>query len=70
MVTPDIKKRLIKTKGDGKYHVELNLIAWGSNDPKYDIRRWSDEGKYYKGLCMSKEELMEFIEELKGVEIE
>ena len=66
MVTPNIKERICQTKGD-KYHIELNLIAWGSNDPKYDIRRWSDEGKYYKGLCLSREELMEFIEELKGV---
>ena len=31
------------------YTIELNLIKWNNNDPKYDLRRWKD-GKPLKGI--------------------
>ena len=37
---------------------ELNLISWNENEPKYDIRAWSeDHSKMGKGITLSKEEL-------------
>ena len=37
---------------------ELNLISWGGNEPKYDIRAWNeDHTKMSKGITLSKEEL-------------
>ena len=41
------------------YHLELNLIKWGGNAPKYDLRRWnSDRSRMTKGITLSKEELV------------
>lgn len=41
------------------YHLELNLIKWGGNTPKYDLRRWnSDRSRMAKGITLSKEELV------------
>lgn len=37
---------------------ELNLISWNGNEPKYDIRPWSEEHqKMGKGITLTKEEL-------------
>lgn len=39
---------------------ELNLISWNGNDPKYDIREWSEEhDKMGKGVTLTKDELRE-----------
>lgn len=38
---------------------ELNLISWNGNEPKYDIRSWSeDHQKMGKGITLTKEELI------------
>lgn len=43
--------------GNG-WHKELNLVKWGDNPPKYDLRSWNeDREKMGKGLTFSKEEL-------------
>lgn len=37
---------------------ELNLVAWGENEPKYDIREWAaDHSKMGKGVTLSEDEL-------------
>ena len=35
------------------YHLELNLIEWGDNEPKYDLRRWNeDRSRMTKGITL------------------
>lgn len=42
----------------GGWKKELNLVAWGDNEPKYDIRDWSeDHSKMGKGVTLSEDEL-------------
>ena len=39
---------------------ELNLVKWGDNNPKYDIRDWDEKHeKMGKGVTFTKEELEE-----------
>ena len=46
------------------YHLELNLVKWGENEPKYDLRRWNDDrSKMTKG----KEELLTLQDELSNI---
>lgn len=68
----DIKYEIIQTMGilseNAKgWKKELNLISWNGRDPKYDIRDWSeDHSKMGKGVTLSKEELAQLKEILKG----
>lgn len=50
------------------YHLELNLVKWGDNEPKYDLRRWNeDRSKMTKGVTLSKEELLILQDELSNI---
>lgn len=60
---PELKCEILETLAElpeeRGYHLELNLIKWGSNAPKYDLRRWNgDRSKMTKGITLSKEELV------------
>lgn len=71
---PDLKCEILETlvmlPKSGKYHKELNLIKWGDNPPKYDLRGWSgDRSEMTKGITFSKEELKILKEELGGIEL-
>lgn len=42
----------------GGWNLELNIVQWGDNEPKFDLRPWSPEhDKWGKGCPISKEEL-------------
>lgn len=46
-----------KSGGDGKITKELNIVKWGNNPAKFDIRAWNaDHTKAYKGIALDKEE--------------
>lgn len=48
---------VIFDKGNG-WKKELNIVRWGDNDPKYDVRMWNDDHtKMGKGCTFTKEEL-------------
>lgn len=50
------------------YHLELNLVKWGENEPKYDLRRWNDDrSKMTKGITLTKEELLTSQDELSNI---
>lgn len=50
------------------YHLELNLVKWGENEPKYDPRRWNDDrSKMKKGITLTKEELLTLQDELSNI---
>lgn len=64
----EILETLVQLPEDGKYHKELNLIQWGSNQPKYDLRGWNkDRSEMTKGVTLTKEELLKLKEGLGGV---
>ena len=47
---------------------ELNLVSWNGREPVYDIRTWSPDGsKMGKGVTISKEEMENLKELLKGM---
>ena len=52
------------------FALELRLVAWNGNEPKYDIRAWkeTDEGeKMQKGVTLTGEELESLYEVIKGM---
>ena len=65
----DIKFEIIQNLGvlsisQKGWRKEINLISWGSREPKYDIRDWDPEHKRMsKGITLTREEL----EKLKEV---
>lgn len=66
----EILETLIVFPENGDYHKELNLIKWGNNAPKYDLRSWtSDHGKMSKGITLTKDELILLKEELGGIDL-
>lgn len=65
-----IIKELIVFPAEGKYHKELNLIEWGSNKAKYDLRGWTeDRSEMTKGITLTKEELILLKEKLGGIKL-
>lgn len=47
----------ISTKASG-WKKKLTFVKWGDNDPKFDIREWSEDmGKMGKGVTLTQEEL-------------
>ena len=66
----DILETLIEFPGEGMWHKELNLVKWGGNPPKYDLRPWNeDRSQMGKGVTLSKEELKILKEELGGIKL-
>jgi hypothetical protein len=48
------------------WEMQLNVVQWGANKPKYDLRTWSpDHAKMGKGLTLTREEV-EKLHELLG----
>lgn len=40
------------------WEMQLNVVQWGANKPKYDLRTWSpDHAKMGKGLTLTREEV-------------
>lgn len=67
---PDIKCEILDTlvefPAEGSWHKELNLVKWGNNPPKYDLRPRNEErSQMGKGITLSKEELL-YLKEALG----
>ena len=61
-------ENFIKFPESRGYHLELNLVKWGENEPKYDLRRWNeDRSRMTKGATLSKEELLILRDELSKI---
>ena len=46
------------------WRLELNMVSWNGNPPKYDIRDWSPDGsRMAKGISLTEDEL----KTLKGI---
>lgn len=46
---------------------QLNLMRWGSAQPKYDIRNWSPAGSPWKGISIDKEDMESLLILLEGL---
>lgn len=52
-----VEKILSVNDGSSDWDLELNLISWNGKEPKYDLRKWSQDGtKMSKGLTMTEDE--------------
>ena len=66
----EILDTLIEFPSDGRWHKELNLVKWGSNAPKYDLRPWNDDRSMMgKGVTLTKEELQCLKDELSKINL-
>lgn len=51
------------------WQIELNIVKWGDNEPKYDIRAWSpDHTKCGKGISLTADEISVLRDLLNEVE--
>lgn len=58
----EIVKSIAVLCDTGKLTTELNIISYGGNEPKYDLRKWrtgNGEKKMQKGITLTREELLE-----------
>lgn len=54
--------------GDGSWQKHLTLTKWGDNEPKYDIRAWSDDmTKMSKGVTLTDGELFDLFSLIEGL---
>lgn len=59
----DIKCEIIQgigviSEGTKGWNMELNIVKWGDNEPKYDIRSWNeDHTKMGKGVTLTSDEI-------------
>lgn len=64
----EVKKHVatISSTSDGRYTLELNLISYGDNPPKYDLRKW-DRGnnRMFKGVTFSTDEAAQIVQALQ-----
>ena len=44
--------------------IQLNYMKWHDNPPKYDLRKWSEDGEPQKGFTLSMDELEELSDKL------
>ena len=59
----EIVERLVVLK-DRKpaWDLELNLVSWNGNEPKYDIREWNEEhARCGKGITFGLDELKKLV---------
>lgn len=57
--TYEIKKHVatITETHEGDYTLELNIISYNGNDPKYDLRKWDRKNdKMQKGITFTPDE--------------
>jgi len=69
-LTYTIVQTLLVFPAEGKFHKELNLVEWGKNKAKYDLRGWNDDrSEMTKGITLSKEELLLLQNELPKINL-
>ncbi len=56
MIDYDIVRNISVIREAGTKTLELNVVRWGKNLPKYDLRKWND-GEPEKGITLNEEEL-------------
>lgn len=63
-----IEKFGILSTSKSGWNLELNLVQWGDNQPKFDLRSWSsDHSKMGKGVGLTHDELKQLQQVLQNV---
>ncbi|AVH75309.1 YdbC family protein [Weissella koreensis] len=63
-----IEKFGILSTSKSGWNLELNLVQWGDNQPKFDLRSWSpDHNKMGKGVGLTHDELKQLQQVLQNV---
>ena len=64
--TPEIQKHICTFGGNGKgWYRELNIVKWGDQEPKFDLRAWNEDHKSCtKGFTFSEEEAVKIAQAL------
>lgn len=62
----EIIKEILKVPKDNGQSIQLNIIKWGRNSSKYDLRVWDGE-KSLKGFTLSEEELKRLCRAVKSM---
>ena len=61
----DIKFEIVEEFGqfgNGMYSPELNKVKWNDSEPKWDIRKWSEDGKTpFKGVALDDSEASQLV---------
>jgi len=52
------------------WDIEIALVKWGNRQPKYDIRKWGNDGKPGKGVTFSESQFRQFISLIKQIDEE
>lgn len=53
-----IEQLVVLNEKPSGWSMELNIVKWFDNEPKYDIRDWNeDHSRCGKGITLSEEEL-------------
>ena len=55
MTNHTVVKHITNIGSSSTYTIELNVVKWGKNPEKYDIRKWVS-GEPLKGICLDQEE--------------
>lgn len=68
-MSPEITEELgILSISRAGWRLELNRVAWGHHNPKYDLRLWSpDHLIASKGMTLTDSELENLYDILKGI---
>lgn len=66
-ITRQIERQIaVLSEEKGGWLLELNLVAWDGNPPKYDIRNWApDHARCSKGVTLTKKEAARLLEALR-----
>lgn len=71
----DIKFEIIEqlgvlSEGSKGWKKELNLIAWGERDAKYDLRDWDENHeKMTKGITLTTDEIVKLRDILNKIDL-
>ena len=71
----DIKYEIIEqlgvlSEGSKGWKKELNLIAWGERDAKYDLRDWDENHeKMTKGITLTTDEIVKLRDILNRIDL-
>ncbi len=58
----------VLTTEDKRKKKELNIVKWGNNEPKFDIRAWDESHtKPDKGITLSAEEIQNLKDLLNSI---
>lgn len=65
-----VVKEIAVLSESGSRNKELNIVQWGDNEPKYDIRTWNNgRTRAGKGITLSLEEVKELKKALNSIDV-